>query len=146
NMLEVPYKGSVQAITDIAGGTLDMMFDATNSAYTYVTSDRVKAIATSGPTRYFGLPNIPTLKESGIDVEVVGFTVLMAPAGTPAPIVNRLNGTIQEILKLPDTEVEMRRQGLDIHAPRGPEATTTWLANEGRRWEQVAAAANIAKQ
>jgi tripartite-type tricarboxylate transporter receptor subunit TctC len=143
---EVPYKGSAQAISDIAGGSLDMMFEAANSAYTLVEAGRVRAIVSTGPKRYSLLPNVPTLIESGLDVTVVGFTVLMAPAGTPAPILSRLNSALQTILNSSDTQAAMRKMGLEVYPQLDNVAVDKWLASEGEKWEKVAAAAKIPKQ
>lgn len=146
NVLEVPYKGSVQAVTDINGGNLDMMFEAANSVYTLVQSGRVRALATTSPVRYSMLPEVPTLRELGVDETVVGFTALMAPAGTPPEITGRLNRMVEDIMKMPATLARERTMGLENFPPMGPAEVGTWLRQESNRWENVARVANIPKE
>jgi tripartite-type tricarboxylate transporter receptor subunit TctC len=146
DILEVPYKGSVQAVTDINGGNLDMMFEAANAAYTLVQGGRVRTLVTTAPNRYSLLPDVPTLREEGIDVTVVGFTALMAPAGTPAEITGRLNREIQDILKMPEVTARVRNMGLENFPPMSPPEVAQWMKQEAGKWERVARTAKIPKQ
>ncbi|NML47866.1 tripartite tricarboxylate transporter substrate binding protein [Ramlibacter sp. G-1-2-2] len=146
NVLEVPYKGSMQAVTDINGGSLDMMFEAANSVYTLVQSGRVRALATTSPTRYSMLPEVPTLRELGIDETVVGFTALMAPAGTPPEITARLNKMVEDIMKMPATQAREKTMGLENFPPMSTAEVGTWMKQEASRWENVARVANIPKE
>lgn len=146
DILEVPYKGSVQALTDIMAGGCDMMFEAANSAYTYVEGGKLRALATSGPTRYYALPNVPTMKEAGIDISTVGFTVMMAPARTPSAVTDFVNAEVQLALKQPDVVATMKRVALELYPPMGAPAVQTWLAGQSERWAQIATAAHIEKE
>lgn len=146
NLVEIPYKGSVQALTDIMAGNGDMMFEAANSAFTFVESGKVRALATSGPTRYFALPNVPTMKEAGVDISTVGFTALMAPAQTPKDITNFLNKEVQAVLRLPDVQATLQKVALELAPPMDAAATQSWLVQESERWAAVASSANLTKE
>lgn len=144
---EVPYKGSVEAVTDIIGGRLTMMFEADNSAFGLVHSGKLRALATSGPTRFFGLPDVKTMKEQGVDVDVVGFTVLMAPKATPSDVVAKINHDVDTALASPDVVAGMNRIGLAVYAPQMSAAQTqAQLLSDRDKWEGVARAAGIKKQ
>jgi tripartite-type tricarboxylate transporter receptor subunit TctC len=143
---EIAYKGSVQAMTDIVGGFTDVMFEASNSAFTFVESGRVKALACSGPAPYFALPKVPTMKQSGVDVNVVGFTVIMAPGSTPRDVVDYVNGEIKTVLGTPEVIAAMQHAGFEVYPQMGAAEVGQWLLRESSRWEQVARAANIAKE
>jgi len=143
---DVAYKGSVQAVTDIMSGNLDMMFESGNSAANFVKTGRVKAIATSGPTRYFGMPEVPTVMESGLQFSVVGWTAMAAPANTPIAIVNRLNRELREILELPAVRERMVTLGFGIFPQNPPDEVRKAILAESRRWIAVAKAANIPKE
>ncbi|AZG11159.1 tripartite tricarboxylate transporter substrate binding protein [Pigmentiphaga sp. H8] len=146
DVVEVPYKGSMQALTDIIGGSGDMMFEAANSAYTFVETGKVRALATSGPARYYALPDVPTLKESGVDISAVGFTALIAPAGTPRQIVDFLNGEVQIALKRPEVQETLKKSAMELYPPMDAQSVQAWLANESDRWAQVASMAKIPKE
>jgi len=106
-MVHVPYKGSSQARTDVLGGQVDMMFDAIPTMVSQVAGGKVKAIATTGRNRSPIMPNVPTVSEAGVP----GYTMtiwigVMAPKGTPAAIVNRLNTEINKVT----ADAELRKR------------------------------------
>lgn len=146
DVLEVPYKGSVQAVTDIVGGSLDMMFESGNSAAAFVKSGKVKAIATSGPTRYYGLPEVPTVGEAGNDFKVLGWIALVAPAKMPAPIVERLNKEVVALLQEPAVAEKMRGLGFDVYPQKSPAEFKAQLLGEERQWNAIALSAGISKE
>jgi tripartite-type tricarboxylate transporter receptor subunit TctC len=96
DMLHVPYKGSAPALADLLGGQITTMFDLTPTALTQIAGGKVKAIAITSARRSSVAPNIPTMAEAGMPgVEVVSWFGILAPAGTPAPIVNRLRDAVR---------------------------------------------------
>lgn len=106
-IVHVPYKGSAQARTDVLGGQVDLMFDAIPTMVEQVKAGKVKAVATTGRTRSAIMPDLPTLSEAGVPgYEATIWLGVMAPRGTPAAIVNRLNAEISKITSNP----ELRRQ------------------------------------
>jgi tripartite-type tricarboxylate transporter receptor subunit TctC len=112
DIVHVPYKGSTGARNDIIGGQIQLLFDSVPSMAPIIASGRVRALATSGKVRSAILPDVPTLDEAGVP----GFSAtlwvgFMAPAGTPAPIINLLNREITEILSRPDIKAAWEKQG-----------------------------------
>jgi len=114
NILHVPYKGVSQSINDLVGGHIDMMFTSPPLAIPHVKSGRLRALAVSGATRSPLLPDVPTISESGVKgFEMGTWLGLLAPAGTPADIVDRLNGAIVKIVNTPDFRERLSSQGMD---------------------------------
>ncbi len=142
----VPYKGSGPAIQDVIGGQVDMMFDTTVVAGPHVQSGKLRAIAVTSAKRLASMPDVPTIAESGIkglgDFEVVSWQAIFVPAGTPAPIVERLHTEIRTILAQPDMQEKMKGFGMEP-----ADLTTAQIAAfqkaEVDKWAQVIKAANI---
>lgn len=142
----VPYKGSGPAIQDVIGGQVDMMFDTTVVAAPHIQSGKLRAIAVTSAKRLASMPDVPTVAESGIkglgDFEVVSWQAIFVPAGTPAPIVERLHTEIRTILAQPDMQEKMKGFGMEP-----ADMTTAQIAAfqkaEVDKWAQVIKAANI---
>lgn len=98
--LHVPYKGSIEALTDLMGGRIDLIFDPVSLQQ--VKNGNVKALAVMSNARHPELPNVPTLKELGYEVDTRSWFGLFAPKGTPRPIVDRVSDEIEKILKTSD--------------------------------------------
>ena len=142
-VVHVPYKGSSQARTDVLGGQVDMMFDAIPTMAAQVAGGKVKALATTGRARSSIMPNVPTVTESGVP----GYTAtiwigVMAPKGTPAAIVNRLNSEISKIT----ADAELRKRW----SAQGTAAMTMNVAEFGKflnddiaKWAGVVKSAGI---
>ncbi len=112
HITHVPYRGSSGARTDVVGGQVDMMFDAVTTMSEFAKEGRVRGIATTGKTRASTLPDMPTVAESGVPkYEAVIWLGLMAPKGTPAAIVNRLNEEVRKIVARPDVKEAWAKQG-----------------------------------
>lgn len=112
SITHIPYRGSSGARTDLVGGQVDMMFDAETTMADFARQGRVRAIANSGLTRSPNLPDLPTVNESGVPkFEATIWLGLMAPKGTPADIVNRLNAEVRKIVAQPDVQALWARQG-----------------------------------
>lgn len=112
DMTHVPYKGSSGARTDIVGGQVDVMFDAETTMATMAREGKVRALASTGLTRSANLPDMPTVNESGVPkYEATIWLGLMAPKGTPAEIVNRLNAEVRKIVSNPEVKATWARQG-----------------------------------
>src|SRR6185369_8862844 len=102
-VLHVPYKGQNPALVDVIAGRADMNFSAIVSVLQYVKDGKLRVIATTGKHRYAGMPDVPTVAESGYpDFELDIWHGLLVPAGTPAPIVTRINEELTKILTAPD--------------------------------------------
>jgi tripartite-type tricarboxylate transporter receptor subunit TctC len=100
-MLHVPYKGSAEALSDLMGGRIDLIFDPVS--LTQVQAGNVKAIAVLSKTRHPELPDVPTITEQGYELESRSWFGLFAPKGTPKAIVERTSAEVEKIMKLPET-------------------------------------------
>ena len=121
NLVHVPYKGGGQALTDLLGGNIPLVYTAVAGANQYVKSGRVKAIAVSSAKRSPSLPDVPTFIESGVkDFELDSWVGLLAPAKTPKPIIAKLNKALNEILNSPEGKEKLLVLGI-VPAPGTPE-------------------------
>lgn len=129
----VPYKGSAPAITDVIGGQVDLLFDPVVSIAPHVTSGKAKALAIAAPKRSPALPDVKTLSELGIQgVDAGVWFGLMVKAGTPEPVVKRLNEEVVKALKSPDVAKRFTEQGLEV-LPTTPEQFGAYLKAESAR-------------
>lgn len=136
-MLHVPYRGSAPAVTDLLGGQVDSMFDNTPSALPHVQAGKLRAIAITSAQRSPLLPDVPTLAESGYaGFDVQSWFALAAPANTPRPVVEQLNGALNKVLDMPD--VRQRLQELAATPDAGtPEKMRSFAVAEIKRWREV---------
>ncbi len=146
----IPYKGSAQAIGDVIAGTIPFMFDATNSSMGMIKGGRVRPLVQSGTERFPGLETVPTAAESGVP-EVKGFVVtgwagMLAPAGTPKPVVKRLNDEIAQVMQSPEVRDRYAKQGLQPYPPSSPERFAEYLRDQVKKWGAAASAAKIEKE
>ncbi|BEP64407.1 tripartite tricarboxylate transporter substrate binding protein (plasmid) [Variovorax sp. V213] len=142
-MVHVPYRGSALAMTDLIGGQVQSMFDTAPSALQHVKGGKVRALAVTGSKRIAELPDTPTFAEAGISgFDAPAWYGLLAPAGTPAPIVQFLNAEIEQILKEPATRQRLTQLGAD---PVGgsPDEFGKFIRAESDRWSGVVRAANV---
>ena len=139
----VGYRGSAQAMTDLISGNIQAMFDLLPSSITQIRGSQIRALATTGTARSVQLPNVPTVIEAGLPgFSTTSWHVLMAPAGTPAPIVDALSAAVGQALR--DAEVISRLLAMgETSTPTTPDATAQFLKNEAVRWAEVIRAANI---
>ena len=143
DMLHVPYKGSAPALADLLGGQITTMFDLTPTALTQIAGGKVQAIAITSARRSSVAPNIPTMAESGVPgVEVVSWFGILAPAGTPAPIVNFLNAEIVKAMNAPDVRQQMAALGADV-VTNTPQEFAAFISAERAKWAMVVREAGI---
>jgi tripartite-type tricarboxylate transporter receptor subunit TctC len=113
----VPYKGSSQALADLVGGQIQLNFDTTSSAMSFIKSGKVKVLAVMTPKRSVELPDVPTLAEAGYPgVEMSTWYGLYSTAGTPKPVIDRLHTELARIVKLPDVQARLASLGGEIGA------------------------------
>jgi tripartite-type tricarboxylate transporter receptor subunit TctC len=137
DIVHVPYKESSGARTGVLGGQVEMMFDAVTVMSEHVKAGKVRALATSGLTRSAVMPDVPTLSEAGVPgYDAVIWLGLIAPKGTPAPIVARLNAEITKIVSRADVQAEWARQGA-VAMTQTPDAFTRFLQDDIVKWEKV---------
>ena len=143
NLVHVPYKGGGQAIGDVVGGQIPLVYTAIATAQQYVKSGRLKGIAVSSEKRSSALPEVPTFIEGGQPgFVVVSWTGILAPAKTPRPVIERLQKEIAVVLA--DPEVRTRYEALGIE-PVGntPDQFAAQIRDDLARWEKVVKQANI---
>ena len=143
NMLHVPYKGSSQALTDLLGGNVTMLFDNAPSSIGFVQQGKLKALAVTSRKRLPGLPNVPTLDEAGVKgYESLSWSGVVAPAATPRAIVLKLNRAIDAILKSDDVKAKLLNLGVE---PVGgsPEDFARLIQAEHDKWGKVIKTAQI---
>ena len=114
DMMHIPYKGSAPAIADLLGGQVPVTFEATSAIASAVRSGRVRPLGVASLKRLALFPDVPTIAESGYPgFEIVGFTGVLAPAGTPAEVVARLNAEINRAIATPETRDKMVTLGVE---------------------------------
>lgn len=134
--VHIPFRGSSPALVELIAGRLDMMFDNIPAALPHIRSGTLRALAVTGPARNASLPDVPTLKESGVDVEVTSWTAICAPAATPRPIVEKLHSELGKALNSPEVRAKLAELG---QAPLRMSASELQdrLAGEVARWKKV---------
>ena len=142
-MLGVPYKGSAPAISDTIGGQTQFMFPSLFTALPHVKSGKLKALAVAGPKRSPLLPDVPTLKEAGVDgVDVQQWYGIFAPAKTPKAIVDKLNKALNEVLNDKEIVKRMEDHGADVETST-PEQLGALVKAELVKWKRVVQAAKL---
>ncbi len=145
-MTMIAYKGDAPAMTDAVAGQVMLALPTVLAALPFLNSGKLKAIAVTPKKRVAALANVPTVAESGVpglaDYESVSWGGVMAPAGTPAPVIQKLNGELVRILKLPDVRERMTGLGADIVAG-SPAEFAAYLQEEITKWGKVAKQAGV---
>jgi tripartite-type tricarboxylate transporter receptor subunit TctC len=133
-LTHVPYKGEIPAITDVIGGSLDVTFASPVGAKPLVQSGRLKAIGMTGPVRSAAMPDVPTFAEQGFKgFELPIWVAAYAPAGTPKPIVDRLQKEIAAVIRMPDVQPRMIEQG-QTALGNTPEEFGAAFARDAPKW------------
>ena len=137
NLIHVPYKGSAEAITDLVGKHIDLMFGGIPPALPFIAAHSVRAIAVTSETRSSKLPTVPTFAEEGFQgFRVVFWAGIMAPAGTSEAIINKLNDSISEVLKSPDVIASFEKIGAEpVNA--GPAEFAKRLKSDYAVWDAL---------
>ncbi len=142
----IPYKGAAPALTDLAGGHVDFVFADLGAIIPFVQGGTMRVLAVTGGQRTKALPDVPTLKESGLDnYYMINWTAAFAPAGTPQPILDTLAGHFTDIYKDSAAQDFLDRTNW-LAFPAGPAELKAFQQSEIRRWGDAAQAANIPKQ
>jgi tripartite-type tricarboxylate transporter receptor subunit TctC len=137
DMLHIPYKGRASAIPDLLGGRVTMMFDNMPSSLPLVREGKLRALGVTSLTRSAAAPDIPTIAEQGLPgFEAVSWFAMFAPAGTPKPVVDKIQAEISRILKQPETAKKLTDIGLE---PIGssPEELAVYQRAEISKWAKV---------
>lgn len=114
DITHVPYKGAPQAVTDLIGGYVNLMFNSIPPALPHIKAGRLRLLAVASTRRSPQLPDVPTISEAGVPgYEAVTWFGLLAPAKTPKPIIARLNGALVKVVHAPETKSQLETQGYD---------------------------------
>ena len=137
DMQHVPYKGSAPAVTDLLGNQIDIMFDNMPSAIQHVRSGKLVPLAVTTAKRSPELPNVPTIAEAGVPgYEATSWFGMFAPAGTPAPVLAKLNAAIVKVLAQPDVKKKINEQGAEVYSET-PEQFAAFIQAESVKWGKV---------
>jgi tripartite-type tricarboxylate transporter receptor subunit TctC len=137
DIVHVPYKGSSGARTDILGGQVQMMFDAITTMAPHVRAGKLKALGTTGRARSAVLPDVPTVGEAGVPgYEAVIWLGILAPAGTPRAIVDRLNAEITKFANAPETKEAWGKQGA-VAMGMSPDEFARFLREDIDKWARI---------
>jgi len=143
-MLHVPYKGNSQALVDLIGGQIAMMFDQVSTSAPQVKAGKVRALAVTSLKRSPLLPEVPTVDESGVPgYEDITFNGLVAPAGTAREILVRLNRAVAEAVSAPDLYKRFIERGVELTASASPDAFTEHIKTEFEKKGRLAREAGI---
>ncbi|ART51254.1 hypothetical protein CBP34_05675 [Acidovorax carolinensis] len=132
----VPYKGGAQAMTDLIGGQVDLTFNGMVATYPHVKSGKIKLIAVSSAKRNPTLGEVPTVAETLPGFMTGSWQGLLAPAGTPQPVVDKLNGEVKRIMALPDIKARLQTLGAEPYEMSPPQFKE-WLASEVKSMAKV---------
>lgn len=137
DMQHIPYKGSAPALTDLLAGQTALMFDNMPSVIGHVRAGKLRPIAVTTPQRSPALPDVPTIAEAGVPgYSATSWFGILAPAGTPAPVVARLNATILKALADPEVKKKFAEQGAEPHGEK-PEQFADFIRSETAKWGQT---------
>ena len=143
DIVHIPYKGSGPAVSDLLGGQVQLMFDNTPNVLPQVKAGKLRALASSGTSRSALTPDIPTVAEAGVaGYELTVWFGLVAPAGTPREVVNKLNAEVTRILAMPDVRERFLAQGVE---PVGstPEQFGEHIRAQMAKWSRVVRDAGV---
>lgn len=145
DILHVPYRGSGPAVADLLGGQVDSMFDNLPSSLPHVQAGKLRAIGVTSPQRLPSTPDVPTLAESGLPgFDVESWFGLVAPAGTPAPVIARLNEALNQALASPALQASYQQSGFYAPAqPNTPETFAKKIDSEIGKWGAVVKRADL---
>jgi tripartite-type tricarboxylate transporter receptor subunit TctC len=141
-MVHVPYRGTAPALQDIMGNTVDLFFDNLGSSMSLHVGGKLRILGVCGNERTASLPEIPTVREIVPDFASVTWFALMAPKGTPEPIIAKLNAAVTEILREPDVRGQFSKIGVQP-APMEISETAKFIDDERARWADIIKSANV---
>jgi tripartite-type tricarboxylate transporter receptor subunit TctC len=139
----IPYKGAGPAMVDLIGGQVQMFINNPLTVIPHISSGRMKAIAVTGEARIPALPQVPTFTEAGLPgLDIRPWFCVLAPAGTPRAIINKLSTEIARIIAMPDVQDYLAKQGMNPFSST-PEQLAALMKNDMAKWAKVIKTANI---
>ncbi len=145
-LLHVPYRGDAASVTALLGGELPFIIAPPTAVLANIKAGKLRAIAVTGPQRWTGMTDVPTVAEQGVaGYDARSWAGLLAPAGTPRPIINRLSEEIKKVLQQPSIRTRLEEMGGDVRAS-SPEEMKAMVSSQLQRWTQLVNETNIPKQ
>ena len=146
SLLHVPYRGDAASLTSLMAGDVPFIIAPPTAVLANIKAGKLRAIATTGPQRWPGLPDVPTVAEQGVPgYDVRSWAGLMAPAGTPRAVIDRVNAETLKALQIPAVKARLEEMGGEARGST-PEEMKALVTSELARWTQVVADAKIPKQ
>jgi tripartite-type tricarboxylate transporter receptor subunit TctC len=143
SLLHVPFRGDTASITALLAGDIPVIVAPPTAVLAQIKAGKMRALAVTGPERWRGMPEVPTVAEQGVPgFDVRSWAGWLLPAGTPAPIVERLNAETLKALQVPAVRAKLEEMGGDAHGST-PAEMRAMLAGEVQKWKQVVAEARI---
>ena len=139
----IPYNGDGPAIIDLLGGQVPLKFDNVSTSLTHVKSGRLRALGITSPARFALLPEVPAISETVTGFQASIFNAMIAPAGTPPEILNRVHAEIVKFVQAPEIRNRFVSQGVELQASATPDQFTSDLKTEYTKWAKVIADAGI---
>jgi len=137
DIVHVPYRGGAAAIADLIAGNVQLMFESTNSIAPHVQNGRVRALAVTGAQRAHALPQVPTMIEAGVPgYEVTAWSGIIAPAGLPRPILDKLNAAVNHTIVEPKTKERLEQMGSEGGGGT-PEEFGALIRKDSAKWADV---------
>ncbi|MES2946723.1 MAG: tripartite tricarboxylate transporter substrate binding protein [Pseudomonadota bacterium] len=147
SLTHVPYRGEAPSITALLGNELDFVMVAPTAAAAHIKAGKLRALATTGSSRWSGLPTLPTVAEQGLpNFELHSWTALLAPAGTPKAVVDRLNAELRAALRNENVKSRLEEVTGGEARASSPEELKLMISADIKRWNQLVADARIVKQ
>jgi tripartite-type tricarboxylate transporter receptor subunit TctC len=144
-MTPIPYRGSPPAFADVLAGRVDVMVEPATTSFPRIRAGQLRVLALSSPERFPFMPEAPTVNETVPGVDFMSWLGLVMPGGTPPAIINRLNGTLREILATERIQEQLKKAG-SATTPTTPDEMRAKVATEYGRWSKILDAAKIARQ
>jgi len=143
HLVAIPYKGGGPLSTDAMGGQVELSMASTAAQAQHVRNGKLRALVLTGDQRSHTMPDVPTLTEQGVKLSAHAWWGILAPAGTPRPIIDKFVSELNKALNLPDVrKILTETLGMDVVAA-SPEETQKWIAAEMARWGKVVRENNI---
>jgi tripartite-type tricarboxylate transporter receptor subunit TctC len=146
DMVAVPYRATAQVLQDTAAGTTQLMISAVAAVEGFVQSGKLRRIAITSAQRFPGLDDLPTVAETLPGFRVDGWLAVVAPAGTPEPIIARLNREIDAFIKEPETQARLRAMGFATRGAGTPDLIKAFIRSEIDAWAALTRELNIQPQ
>ncbi|WP_420134328.1 Bug family tripartite tricarboxylate transporter substrate binding protein [Rhodopseudomonas sp.] len=145
DFVTIPHRGTPEVLVSLLQGNVDMAIDSYSALKGNLVDKKIRALAASGPLRSKITPDIPTLRENGLEVSIESWNALFAPAATPPAVISTLNGALQEILADPALKKQLLDLGIDARAST-PDQLAARLKSDIDKWKAVIDASGIEKQ